>query len=106
MAAGDVIPAVDPYVSDEDQRPLSHPARALGSVPENDGPGPLGNLGASVSAVLGAAGAQSGQSGGHSPHLSSEQFGPGLEAPAGAAEAGAAEPAAGGLADLAVVAAL
>ena len=67
---------------------------------------PMGGLGESLHAVLGAALPQGGQSRRPSPHLGSEQFGDALSEPAGAAEMGAAEPAAGGLADLAAVAAL
>jgi hypothetical protein len=107
--AGDVIPAVNPATTEEDDRPLQHPAqRALESVPENDAPGPLGSLGSSVRSVLGAALPQSGQQSGPSQHLSPPFDGALGEGGGGLGEMNAAAPAsgeaAGGLADLAVAA--
>jgi hypothetical protein len=95
MAA--VVPAVNPGQETEQGQELQHPIeRALAQVPEDsdsENGGPLAGLGGQLRSVLGAALPHAGGSSGASPHP--DQFGPGLEAPAGEAEMGAASSASG-----------
>jgi len=114
MALVQPVPASNPAETNEQGHPLPHPAaQALAAVPETESAGPLGDLGGQLHSVLGTAlpsSSSQATSGGPSPHLSPEQFGPALGDAAGAGEMGAAAPAsgaaAGGLADLAPLAAL